>query len=84
MSKEDKIYVMETGELELRKAFEDVTTKNVKIVVDYSTQTRELVRDLSQELKELKQMLVTRDVELAQLKQQISVVQGQIYIRGTE
>ena len=68
----DKMDIMETGELELRKAFEEVTTKNVKTVVDYSTQTRDLVRDLQDEVKNLKNMLVTRETELAQLRQQVS------------
>ena len=80
----DKMDIMETGELELRKAFEEVTTKNVKTVVDYSTQTRDLVRDLQDEVKNLKNMLVTRETELAQLRQQVSIVQGKIYQGGTD
>ena len=40
---------METGELEIKKAFEDVIRNNVKIISDYSTSTRELVRKLSDE-----------------------------------
>lgn len=75
--------IMEPGEYEMRKVFEEVTTKNVKTVIDYTTQTRDLIRETQEELKQLKNMLVTRDAEMAQLKQQVSMVQAKLYINGS-
>ena len=74
---------METGEREMRKAFEDVIRNNVKTIADYSTSTRDVVRNLEDEVKELKNMLVTRDSELAALKQQVAIIQGVLYKGGT-
>lgn len=74
---------MEPGEFEHRKAFEETTTKNVRTVVDYSTSTRTLVNELADQVKELKNMLVAKDVELMEMKRQLSLVQAKIYQGGT-
>jgi len=74
---------MEPGELEIRKAFEEVTTKNVKTMIDYSTQTRELVRVLGDEVKELKNMVAARDGDITQLRQQLALVQSKLYKGGS-
>lgn len=75
--------VLEPGEFELRKAFEAVTTQNVRTVIDYSTQTRTLLRETIEELTNLKKMLVSRDAEITQLRQQVSILQSKIYQGGT-
>ena len=76
----DKIEIMEPGELEHRKVFEEVTTQNVKTVIDYSTQTRDIVRDLETEVKRLTNMLVTREAEMSEFRRQISTIQAQLYV----
>lgn len=85
MSKQntDELYTMETGELHLRKAFEDTTTQNVKTVIDYSTQTRDLIRQAEKSIKELKGMIHTRDAEMQDMKKQISLLQAALYTGGT-
>lgn len=79
----DKLNVLEPGELELRKAFEDTTTQNVKTIIDYSTQTRDLIRDAEKSILELKNMIATRDKDIAELRQQVSLLQSKIYRSGT-
>ena len=79
----DKINLLEPGEFEMRKVFEETSTKNIKTLLDYTTQTREMMRELQDEVKTLKGMLVTRDAESAQLRQQISLVQGILYANGS-
>ena len=74
---------MEAGEREMRKAFEDVTTQNVRTTIDYSTETRRIVRDLGQAVQDLKNMVAAKDIELIELRRQLGVVQGQIYKGGT-
>lgn len=79
----DKLETLEPGELQLRKAFEDTTTQNVKTIIDYSTQTRDLIREAEKSIKELKNMIVTRDSDIAELRQQVSILQSKIYLNGT-
>lgn len=79
MSK-DKLTTMEPGEFEMRKVFEEITTKNVKIIEDYSRQTRVLLRGMEEEVKNLKNMLLTREIELNQLRQQLSGLQAKLYV----
>lgn len=75
---------MEEGELQMRKAFEETTTKNVKMIRDYSTETRNLVRNLEQTVQELKNMIVQRDKETIELRQQVGLLQGKLYAGGTQ
>lgn len=74
---------MEAGEREIKKAFEDVTTQNVRTNIAYSTETRRLIRDLSKEVKQLKDMIAAKDIEFAELRKQLGIVQGKIYQGGT-
>lgn len=74
---------MEEGELQLRQAFEETTTKNVRTISDYTTETRKLVRDLEQTVHELKNMIVQRDKEIGELRQQVSILQSKVYAGGT-
>lgn len=74
---------MEPGELELRKAFEQVATNNIKTISDYTTETRKLVRELQEIVKELKNLIAQRDNDINELRRQISVLQGKVYVGGT-
>ena len=67
----------------MRKAFETVTTGNVKTMIDYCTQTRELVNKFGGEVKQLKGMVATREGEIIELKRQLGILQGKIYQNGT-
>ena len=84
MSKEDKLHVMEAGEFELRKAFEDVIRQNIQTIIQYTTETRTLLREAQKSLDELKRMIATRDTDILQLRQQVAILQSKIYQNGTE
>lgn len=55
----------EAGDREVMKAFEEVTTRNVRAAVDHGNTTRKLVKELSDRVNVL-------EAENVQLKQQIS------------
>ena len=74
---------MEEGELQLRQAFEETTTKNVKMIRDYTTETRKLVRDLELQIQQLKNLIVERDKQVGELRQQVSLLQSKVYAGGT-
>lgn len=74
---------MEAGEKELRKVFEEVTTRNVNTIKDYTTDTRNLVRDLENEVKQLKKLVMSRDEEFRGLQAQIANIQQKLYSSGT-
>jgi chaperonin cofactor prefoldin len=75
---------MESGELELRKVFEEVTTKNVKTVVDYSTDTRKIVRDLQTKVDSQDKQIVLLNKLINDLRSQLAVIQAEVYKGGTE
>ena len=74
---------MEAGERESRKAFEDVTRNNVRTVIDYSKATRELVRESNKKVEHIEKLLQEQNNTIAQLRQQLAVVQGKLYSGGT-
>ena len=74
---------MEAGERESRKAFEDVTRNNVRTVIDYSKATRELVRESNKKVEHIEKLLQEQNNTIAQLRQQLAVVQGKLYNGGT-
>ena len=74
---------MEAGEYENRKAFEEVTTRNVRTVIDYSKATRDLVRESDKKVDHVEKLLQEQNKTIAQLRQQLAVVQGKLYNGGT-
>lgn len=74
---------MEAGEKELRKVFEDVTTRNVTAVVDHSNETRKLIRELEDKIKSLENMVLNQQQLVAEMRSQLAFVQAKIYAGGT-
>lgn len=74
---------LESGELELRKVFEEVTTRNVNACVDYSNKTREIVRELELKISHLEKIMTSKDLIIQQMKEQISLLQQKLYNGGT-
>ncbi len=75
---------MESGEKELRLAFEEVTTNNVKAVIEYSSETRKLVRDLESKIESLDNLIRNYDTTIDLLKQQIVHLQMKMFSGGTQ
>ena len=74
---------MESGEKELRKIFEDVTTGNVKTVIDYSKNTRSMIRNLESTVVQLQSRLIDQDANISALRTQLAGVQAKVYAGGT-
>ena len=74
---------MEAGELELRKAFEEVTTRNVQAAINYTNETRKIVRVLEEKILHLEKLAQAKDKEIAVMREQISVVQQKLYQGGS-
>lgn len=74
---------MEAGELELRKAFEEVTTGNVKAILGYCQKTREIVREQEQKILKLEEMIRNQNITIDFLRSQLANVQSQVFSGGT-
>ena len=74
---------MEAGELEIRKVFEEVTTRNVQAAISYSTETRKIVRELEEKTLHLERALLAKDKVINDLRLQIARIQQQLYTGGS-
>ena len=74
---------MEPGELELRKAFEEVTTKNVKAILEYSKTTRAGMRELEEKIVKLEKQVIAQNEIIESIKVQLANVQTKVYREGT-
>lgn len=83
MNNKDNVRQLETGELELRKAFEEATIQNVKMIVDFSQETRKLTRELGEKVDHLSNLILTKDKELETMNIQLAALQQRLYSQGT-
>jgi len=74
---------MESGEKELRKAFEETTIRNVQACVDHGNNTREIVNKFGEAIKRLENMVLAQAELLEEQKRQLSLVQQKLYAGGT-
>lgn len=74
---------MHSGEKELRKAFEDVTTNNVKAVADFSQGTRDIVRSIETRMARLEEERRQDKSLIEKLRLQLADVQTKVYSGGT-
>lgn len=70
---------MESGEKELRKAFEETTRRNVQTNVDYSTDTRKIVRELEGKVALLELKIMEYEKRYDIVKKQIIQLQMKSY-----
>ena len=75
---------MEAGEKELRKAFENVTTNNVKAILEHSNKTRKLIRKLEENIKRLENIVIAQNSIIDNFRIQLAAIQTQIYGGGTK
>jgi hypothetical protein len=74
---------MEAGETELRKVFEEVTTKNVKTVLEYCKETRNLLRKLEEKTIKLEGIIRNQDVTIIELRTLLAGLQTVVFSKGT-
>lgn len=74
---------MESGELELRKAFEEVTTNNVKAILEHGNTTRKLVKEMMERIDRLEGQIGALNKRIDSQHQQISFLQARAFSGGT-
>jgi uncharacterized coiled-coil protein SlyX len=77
-----KIEKMESGELEMRQAFEEVTTRNVRGAVEFTNETRKIVRGLEKKVVLLEEKSLQQDKTIDELRKQIVNIQMKMYQLG--
>jgi hypothetical protein len=75
--------IFQSGERELKKAFEEVTTRNVLSILNYTKETRKLFRTLEEKVVNLEQGILQRDIDIDRMKKQIASLQQKLYNEGT-
>lgn len=75
---------MEAGELEIRKAFEDVTRKNVKSSIEHGNETRRICRELQTKVSDLEKKIVFINKQLVDQNKIISGLQVKLYKNGIQ
>lgn len=76
---QQKIETLDAGVLEVRKAFEEVTNRNVRGAVNFSNETRKIVRCLEEKMVHLEKIIQNKDAVIVEMKKQISWLQQQTY-----
>jgi phosphoenolpyruvate carboxylase len=74
---------MDETEKDYRKAFEDVTTRNVQSAIQYGNDTRKIVRELEDKLSQYDAQARAQDVIISQLQVQITGLQSILFRGGT-
>lgn len=74
---------METGEKELRKAFEEVTTNNVKASIAHGNESRRLIRELTEKVLLLEGNLRQTNESIEELRKLVVNLQVKLYSGGT-
>lgn len=74
---------MESGEKEMRKAFEDVTTQNVQAVVDHTNETRKMTKEFMDRVSKLENLLLQQNAIIENMKAQLAAVQTAVFRGGT-
>lgn len=70
--------------MEWWKGFEELITRNLNTIKDFTQTTRQQTVELKKEVEELKNMLNVRDQKLTLLQQQISNLQAKLYLKGSQ
>lgn len=68
---------------QLRQAFEEVTTNNVKTVIDFSKKTRSMISSLEERVERLQNIVLSRDEQIKQMQLQIAQLLQVKYNNGT-
>lgn len=74
---------METGDRELRKAFEETTIRNVKAILSHSNETRKLTKELESKVDQLNEQIRIQNTTIEELRNLLVTIQAKIYIGGS-
>jgi hypothetical protein len=74
---------MEAGELEIKQAFEEVATRNIRTIGDYTKTTREMVREQGEKIElQAKEIRQLKDI-IGELRLMLSSLQQKMYQNGS-
>ena len=71
-------------EKELRKAFEETTTNNLKATIEYTKTTRKMVREQAELIKSLNQTILNYEERFDLITKQLAAIQMKMYRGGGE
>ena len=74
---------MVAGELEMRKVFEETTTRNVNAMLDHGNETRRLVRELQEKVARQDETIREQNKVIQAFKLQLANLQMEVYKGGT-
>ena len=69
---------------ELRKAFEETTTRNVQANIDFSQDTRTVVRELEEKVNNLDNLVRQYDTKFEEMTKQLAYLQAKVYSGGSD
>lgn len=69
-------------EIDYRKAFEEVTTKNVDTMIEYCRETRDLNYKLEKKVDALQNTIMGYDSVMKDLRLQLVTIQAKLYAGG--
>lgn len=69
--------------VEVRHAYEEVVTRNVVAIKDFTQNTRKMVRGLEDEVKSLKLQIAMQNELMEQYTTQLAGIQMKLYSGGT-
>jgi len=75
---------MESGEKEMRLAFEQVTTNNVKAILEHSNTTRRLTNELVDKLEHQNGVISSLNKRIDLQQDQIAFIQSKLFQGGTD
>ena len=74
---------MDTGELEMRQAFEETTIRNVNAILIHVNETRKQIKELTDKVERQDKTIRGQNEIIDALKLQLSCVQQELYKYGT-
>ena len=74
---------MEPGEKELKLAFEQTTTNNVRAMLEHGNETRRLLRELEERISLLEGIIRQQDTKFETIRSQLASIQQKVFSGGT-
>lgn len=74
---------MESGEMEMRKAFEEVTTNNVRAILEHGNTSRKLVKEMMERMDRQDGVIGALNKRIDAQQSQITTLQAKLFAGGT-
>jgi len=71
------------SDVDIRKIFEETTTRNVKAGIDHGNETRNIVRELEGTVGKLQAQIRLQDEKFKEIKKQLGIIQTKVFSGGT-